>query len=110
MLDKYKYFVTSTHHGNLLVWKLSKKKSLIHEFKSHTKKVSSLQTIPSRPNLFISASTDNSIRIFSLDKFTELYSFILPNAGVKNITLLPNNRFAAYYRDIIRIGALHHMA
>lgn len=42
MLDKYKYFVTSTHQGNLLVWKLAKKKSLIHEFKSHTKKVTSL--------------------------------------------------------------------
>lgn len=65
--------------------------------------------IPERPTLFISASNDNTIRIFSLDKFTELYRFILP-AGVANINLLSSKIFACFYNDQINIGQLHHLA
>lgn len=57
----------------------------------------------------MSASNDNTIRIFSLDKFTELYCFNLP-AGVTNINLLNEKTFACFYRDEIKIGRLHHLA
>jgi hypothetical protein len=56
-------------------------------------------------NVFV----DNTIRIFSLDKFSELYSFILP-AGVANINLLSEKIFACFYNDQINIGLLHHLA
>ena len=57
----------------------------------------------------MSASNDNTIRIFSLDKFSELYSFILP-AGVTNVSLLNDRIFACFYNDCINIGKLHHLA
>jgi hypothetical protein len=57
----------------------------------------------------MSASNDNTIRIFSLDKFSELYSFILP-AGVTNVSLLSDSIFACFYNDSINIGKLHHLA
>ena len=44
--EKYKYFVTSTFSGNVIVWKLQKKKEVIHAFTTHTKQVTSLREIP----------------------------------------------------------------
>lgn len=108
--EKYRYFVSSTYSGQIIVWKLKKRKELIHSFNnSHTKCVTSLQEIPNQPTLFISASNDNTIRIFSLDKFTELYCFVLP-AGVTNINLLSEKVFACFYNSQIKIGILHHLA
>jgi len=40
--DKYKYFVTSTFSGSVIVWKLQKKKEIIHAFNVHSKSVTSL--------------------------------------------------------------------
>ena len=96
--EKFKYFVTSTFTGSVIVWKLHRKKEMIHSFHGHTKCVTSLQEIPGQPNLFLSASNDNTIRIFSLDKFSELYSFILPG-GVTNINLISDKIFACFYND-----------
>ena len=45
--EKYRYFVTSTFSGQIIVWKLKKRKELIHSFNnSHMKCVTSLQEIP----------------------------------------------------------------
>lgn len=92
-----------------MVWKRQKKKQIVHTFQRHTKTVTSLQEIPNQPTLFISASNDNTIKIFSLDKFSEFYSFVLP-AGVTNIDLLSEKVFACFYNDQINIGHLHHLA
>ena len=35
--QKYKYFVTSTFTGSVIVWKLQKKKEIIHHFPRHIK-------------------------------------------------------------------------
>ena len=94
--QKYKYFMCSTFTGQIIIFKLSKRKHVIHTFTSHQKCVTSLHEMPNQPNLFISASNDNTIRIFSLDKFTELYCFLLP-AGVNKINLLSEKMFACFY-------------
>ena len=35
--EKYRYFVTSTFGGSIIVWKLQRRKELIHTFKCHSK-------------------------------------------------------------------------
>jgi len=57
----------------------------------------------------MSASNDSTIKIFSLDKFTELYSFILP-AGASNINLISEKMFACFYGNQIRVGKMLHIA
>ncbi len=64
---------------------------------------------PQSNTLFISSSNDCTIRIWCLDKFTELYCFELP-AGLTNIKLMNNKTFAAVYADAIKIGHIHHLA
>jgi WD40 repeat protein len=44
--EKFKYFITSTLSGSVIIWKLQKKKELIHSFNVHTKQVTSLMEIP----------------------------------------------------------------
>jgi hypothetical protein len=68
-----------------------------------------LQEIQGHPSLFLSASNDNTIRIFSLDKFQELYCFNLP-PGATKISLLSEKIFACFYNNNITLGVLHNIA
>lgn len=111
--EEFKYFITSTVFGQIYVWKLNvrstfinfdgldeekrfqtmkTKRKLIHSYTGHTKKVTSLAP-HSNNTLFISASLDNTVRIWCLDKFIELYCFEL-DAGLTNIVLLNDKLFA----------------
>ena len=118
--DEFKYFITSTYFGHIFVWKLTNHRKLIHSYGGHTKTVTSLSNHPTQPTLFISASNDNTVRIWCLDvrsfyvmtilqKFTELYCFELP-AGINSIKLMSERIFACFYQDAIKIGQLHHLA
>lgn len=95
--EEFKYFITSTMFGQIYVWKLNvvsrlpnqdgkygdevdiklgknfkSKSKLIHSYTGHSKKVTSLMNHPTN-TIFISAGLDNTVRIWCLDKFTELY-------------------------------------
>eukprot|EP00347_Sterkiella_histriomuscorum_P010595 403375671 len=107
--DEFRYFITSTYFGHIFVWKLINHRKLIHSFGGHTKTVTSLSNHPTQPTLFISASNDNTIRIWCLDKFQELYCFELL-AGINNIKMMNERIFACFYNDAIKIGELHHLA
>lgn len=96
MSTEFKYFITSTFFGHIFVWKASSRRKLIHSFSGHTKSVTSLKQHPKQSTLFISTSNDCSIRIWCLDKFTELYCFELP-AGILHITLLTESVFSCFY-------------
>lgn len=65
--DEFRYFITSTYFGHIFVWKLTNHRKLIHSYGGHTKTVTSLSNHPTQPTLFISASNDNTIRIWCLD-------------------------------------------
>jgi len=106
--DIYKYFITSTYKGSIFVWKLMKEWKLIHTFKGHARTVTSLVNHPDK-NLFISASLDNSIKIWCLDMFVEIYSFWLVS-GLINIKLLSDSKFSLFYEDWVEIGELRHLA
>jgi WD40 repeat protein len=131
--EEFKYFITSTMFGQIYVWKLNirarlpdkdgkygdevdvklgknlkSKSKLIHSYTGHTKKVTSLVNHPIN-TIFISASLDNTVRIWCLDKFTELYCFNLV-AGLTNIKLLNDKLFACFYYDKIKICRLQHLA
>ena len=117
--DEFRYFITSTYFGHIFVWKLTIHRKLIHSYGGHTKTVTSLSNHPTQPTLFISASNDNTIRIWCLDvrffnlillkKFSELYCFEL-QAGINNIKMMSERIFACFYNDAIKIGELHHLA
>lgn len=126
--EEFKYFITSTLFGQIYVWKLNvrstfvssdtndesnkykniRTKKLIHSYTGHTKKVTSLANHTNK-TMFISASLDNTIRIWCLDKFIELYCFNLI-AGTTNVTLLSDKLFACFYYDKIKICKLQHLA
>lgn len=82
--EEYKYFITSTVFGQIYVWKLNvrstfitsnedddlnkyrnmkTKRKLIHSYTGHTKKVTSLAIHPNNVS-FLSASLDNTVRIW----------------------------------------------
>lgn len=128
--DEFKYFITSTMFGQIYVWKLNvvskislgmgdgdyktfksnkTKRKLIHSYTGHTKKVTCLVNHPTNKTIFISASLDNTVRIWCLDKFTELYCFNLI-AGITNIKLLNDRLFACFYFDKIKVYKLQHLA
>lgn len=127
--EEFKYFITSTMFGQIYVWKLNvrnnfvtsddpddlkkyrnmkTKRKLIHSYTGHTKKVTSLTSHPNN-TMFISASLDNTVRIWCLDKFIELYCFDLV-AGITHIKLLSDKLFACFYHDKIKICKLQHLA
>lgn len=106
--ETFNYFITSTQFGHIIVFKLDAKRKPIHYFNGHTKTVTSLCNHPIS-TMFISASNDNTIRIWCLDKFTELYKFKLPE-GLTNIKLMNSEKFACFYNDAIKIGKLRHLA
>ena len=106
--DVYKYFITSTLKGSIFVWKLTEDWKLIHSYKGHARTVTSLVNHPDK-NLFISSSLDNTIRIWCLDKFVEIYSFRLIS-GLINIWLLSDSTFSLFYEDWVEIGELRHLA
>lgn len=131
--DEFKYFITSTMFGEIYVWKLNvrtklpnkegkygdevdsnapkvtkTKRKIIHSFSGHTKKVTSLMN-HSNKTMFISASLDNTVRIWCLDKFTELYCFNLL-AGLTDIKILNDKLFVCSYIDKIKVCRLQHLA
>ncbi|CAI2378793.1 unnamed protein product [Moneuplotes crassus] len=127
--EEFKYFITSTVFGQIYVWKLNvrstyinfddvddavkfknlkTKKKLIHSFSGHAKKVTSLAAHPNNTS-FISASLDNTVRVWCLDKFIELYCFEV-SAGLTDIFLLNEKLFACVYYDKIKILKLQHLA
>ena len=54
-----------------MVWKFDKTKSPIHCFNNHFKRVTCL--LPLKEDLFLSASLDGTLRVWSLNKFQQLY-------------------------------------
>ena len=66
---KYRYFITSTTFGNVMVWKYQKEKALVHQFEGHLKAVTSMANLRGQLSGFVTASVDNTIRINSLGTF-----------------------------------------
>jgi WD40 repeat protein len=47
----------------------------VHVFKGHSRTVTSLAPIKSKPTYFVSASKDGKVRIWCFEKMIELYCF-----------------------------------
>ena len=106
--SKYNYFVTSCMRGQIYCWKFKDQRELIHEFEHHSNQVTSLQLHPGQPDLFISASNDNSIRVHCIKNFITIYTFKI-DAGVNFVKMLNEKVFAAVYSKDIQIGVLPHI-
>ena len=83
----YRYFHTGTSTGQILVWKYDTSKKQIHSFQGHFKAVTCLMPVKSEPDLLLSAALDSTVRIWSLDKFQQLYMLYLPTNGLSYIRL-----------------------
>ena len=68
---EYRYYYNSTSQGKIMVWKFDKTKSPIHTFSNHFKTIT--QLMPLKDDLFLSASLDGTLRVWSLSKFQQLY-------------------------------------
>lgn len=85
MFTEYRYFITSTSLGNILVWKyvttgkVETQRRLIHNLEGHFKKTTSICAFEKYPHLLLSVSIDGSARIWSLDTFQHQYTFELQN-------------------------------
>ncbi|CDW84829.1 UNKNOWN [Stylonychia lemnae] len=76
---EYKYFVTATSLGQMMVWKHQKVKKMIHLYTGHFRDIGALAKHPSGDeSMFLSVSLDGSVKIWSLDKFQMLYEFGFP--------------------------------
>jgi hypothetical protein len=81
----FRYFLTSTNFGNILVWKYQpngkydSNRRLIHNFSGHMQKpVTSIMPFKKSNHLFLSVSKDCTARIWSIQSFQHLYTFFLP--------------------------------
>lgn len=81
---EYRYFLVSTDEGNIYVFKyvqtgrVEMQKKLIHTYSGHAKHCSHLSPMKNFPNLFMSASLDGSVRVWSLESFSHLYTIDIP--------------------------------
>jgi WD40 repeat protein len=83
----YRYFHTGTSTGQILVWKYDTSKKQIHSFQGHFKAVTCLIPVKTEPDLLLSAALDSTVRIWSLDKFQQLYMLHIPTDGLSYIRL-----------------------
>lgn len=102
----YRYFHTGTTSGDILVWKYDDRKfddngvhyqqyrlgRQIHSFQGHFKAVSCLMPAKNEPDLLLSAALDSTVRIWSLDKFQQLYMLHLETNGLSYIRLCQDGR------------------
>ena len=88
LFGESKSFLTSTQFGNINAWKQKEAKKLIHQFTGHIKTVTSLMRHPRYTSVFVSASLDNTIRVWCIEvnlplifirhqRLVELYCFDL---------------------------------
>jgi WD40 repeat protein len=90
LYSNLKFFVVATTEGNIYVFnyapngQVEANRMLIHTFTDHYKSVPSLAKIERYPNLLISASYDQSIRIWSLTTLSLQYTLEIPS----NLTYL----------------------
>lgn len=78
----YRYFCTAQSNGEICVYKLENQKKKIHTFTGHIKEITCITPTKQDSKLFLSASLDLTVRIWSLDKFQLLYTLNLPYSGV----------------------------
>lgn len=90
LYSQLKFFVVATTEGSIYVFnyapngQVEANRMLIHTFTEHYKSVPSLAKIERYPNLLISASYDQSIRIWSLTTLSLQYTLEIPS----NLTYL----------------------
>lgn len=88
----YKYFCTGQSNGQIIVWKFENSKKQIHQFNGHVKEVSSLLQMKDDHQLFLSASLDATIRIWSLDKFQLIYTLFMPYSGLSFVRIFKEGK------------------
>jgi len=87
-----RYFYIATSTGPITVWKMENTKRLIHTFNGHFKRVTCLVPLLREEEQFISASLDGTAKIWSLDKFNELYSLSFDGGVLDFVRIIENGQ------------------
>lgn len=97
-MPKYRYLVMCSERGKLNVYKWSETPDLFMELGKTgeiRKPMKALKRHPKRVNQFLSASLDQTICIWCLEKLTCQYVLRIP-FPIKGVQLLNNLTFAVY--------------
>ena len=106
---EFRYFMSGTSSGDIIVWKFDDSKTQIHTFEGHFKAITCLMQVKDEPQLFISSSIDSTIRIWSLDKFKQLYILNLqPTDELTCVKFLNDGKkIVTAFGNHVKISAIH---
>lgn len=92
------YCVCATAEGQILVYKLGSRLKPIHTFTGHNRTILALGP-HSNPNLFLSASADSTLKIWSIEHFNLIYNFKIHSSAshqLSFISFVDSNTLAMY--------------
>ncbi|KRX03596.1 WD40-repeat-containing domain [Pseudocohnilembus persalinus] len=91
---------------NLNTNKNKSQKLLIHNFDGHSKKIVSLTSHMDK-RMFWSAGLDETIRLWNLDQFTNIYTYHI-SGYFQNLSLLSYDRFIGQSDQTVFFGTISH--
>lgn len=76
--SEHEYFLAGTYNGTICLYKVSQPTRLLHVYEGHIKSILALNH-HTHSDFFISASSDNTVRVWNYNSFSQIYVFKLPN-------------------------------
>ncbi|CAG9319560.1 unnamed protein product [Blepharisma stoltei] len=103
------YCVCATSEGQIFVYKLGSRSKPIHTFDGHNRSILALAA-HSNPNLFLSASIDCTMKIWSIEHFHLIYTFKThssPTNPINFISFIDSNTLATYTGNKLSISRIN---
>lgn len=106
----YQYILVGHNSGKIKVWKYdiwNSSKQMMFTFQEHTRAVLSMVCHSRDPTVFISASSDQTIRFWNIYSFQHLHMYKVANYCY-NIQLFSESYFAGFHDQVVSLGSILH--